>query len=259
MLATVPWYRTSEQPLVVGHLMASAPPRSRVENAGSGALSLLLHAGLLSLAVWLTTGGPVRVIREASTPDVFTPVIPLPMPEPPAPPTLGKPDGGGASELRGFRMLTQPANIPIEIPQIRPGALVNEGDYTAVGAEGGSSSGTRTAPAPVSADPMDHPGSFTVITVAPELQNRSEVERALARAYPPTLRDVGITGRVLVWVYVGEEGQVLKAVVKTTSGVGALDEAALGVARVMRFSPGLNRDQKVKVWVAIPVDFRVNS
>jgi TonB family protein len=34
-----------------------------------------------------------------------------------------------------------------------------------------------------------------------------------------------------------------------------LDQAALAVARVMRFSPAMNRDRDVAVWVEIPIIF----
>ncbi len=43
--------------------------------------------------------------------------------------------------------------------------------------------------------------------------------------------------------------------VNTPSGYPALDEAAQRVARMMRFSPALNRDQPVAVWVQIPITF----
>jgi hypothetical protein len=35
-----------------------------------------------------------------------------------------------------------------------------------------------------------------------------------------------------------------------------LDDAAAKVAELMQFSPALNRDQKVKVWVDMPIVFR---
>ena len=40
-----------------------------------------------------------------------------------------------------------------------------------------------------------------------------------------------------------------------SSGHDALDEAAAKVAEIMQFSPALNRDQKVQVWVQIPITF----
>jgi periplasmic protein TonB len=94
-------------------------------------------------------------------------------------------------------------------------------------------------------------------TVSPELRNRSAVARALERNYPPLLRDVGIGGTPTVWFLIDEQGRVERAVLHETSGYEQLDQAALNVARVMEFSPALNRDRPVKVWVSLGVVFQV--
>jgi protein TonB len=98
--------------------------------------------------------------------------------------------------------------------------------------------------------------TFTPYTVAPDLRNRSEVTRALEREYPPLLRDAGIGGTVNVWFFIDENGRVLDTRVQQSSGHKALDDAALRVANVMQFSPALNRDKRVKVWVAFPITFQ---
>jgi len=97
--------------------------------------------------------------------------------------------------------------------------------------------------------------TFTPFTVPPRLQNASEVQRALERAYPPLLRDAGIGGKVNVWFFIDEDGKVLKNQVAEKSGYPALDEAALAVASIMRFTPAQNRDKKVQVWVSLPITF----
>ena len=98
---------------------------------------------------------------------------------------------------------------------------------------------------------------FTPMTVRPEIRNRGEVVRAMTRAYPPILRDAGIGGQVVVWFFISEDGVVLDKRVSQTSGHPQLDEAALEVAGVYQFTPALNRDQKVKVWIQIPITFQV--
>ena len=98
---------------------------------------------------------------------------------------------------------------------------------------------------------------FTPMTVKPEIKNRSEVIRAMTRAYPPILRDAGIGGRTLVWFFISEEGQVLDKRIATSSGHEQLDNAALEVAGIYEFTPALNRDKVVKVWVQIPITFEV--
>jgi len=96
---------------------------------------------------------------------------------------------------------------------------------------------------------------FTPYTVKPDYINAAEVRAALEREYPPLLRDAGIGGTVIVWFFIDEEGVVRNEVVQTTSGHQALDEAALRVAPVFRFTPALNRDQAVPVWVQLPITF----
>jgi protein TonB len=97
--------------------------------------------------------------------------------------------------------------------------------------------------------------TFTPFTVAPDIRNRTEVQRALQREYPPLLRDAGIGGTVQVWFFIDEDGLVQDTRVNQSSGHTALDEAAIKVAGVFRFSPALNRDKKVPVWVSLPITF----
>lgn len=98
---------------------------------------------------------------------------------------------------------------------------------------------------------------FTPYTVSPVLRNRSEVSDELARRYPPLLRDAGIGGTSVLWFFIDEEGRVVRTQVHRSSGRPELDEAAARVADVMRFSPAMNRDHKVPVWVQLPIAFSV--
>jgi TonB family protein len=96
---------------------------------------------------------------------------------------------------------------------------------------------------------------FTPMTVIPELKNRGEVERELERRYPRILKESGIGGAPAVLFYIDETGAVEETRLAKSSGYPALDEAALAVGRIMRFSPALNHDRKVAVWVTFPVRF----
>jgi protein TonB len=111
-------------------------------------------------------------------------------------------------------------------------------------------------PSPGEGDISDAP-VYTPFTVAPELKNRAAVTRALVRYYPPMLKDAGIGGTTTVWFFINAQGRVEKFQVNKSSGQKQLDEAALKVADIMEFSPALNRDQKVSVWVSVPVTFQV--
>ena len=97
---------------------------------------------------------------------------------------------------------------------------------------------------------------FTPMTVRPEILNRTYVQEALMRLYPPILRDAGVGGSVTVWFFISEEGTVLDRRISQSSGHVPLDEAALEVADVFRFSPALNREQIVPVWIQLPITFQ---
>ena len=98
---------------------------------------------------------------------------------------------------------------------------------------------------------------FTPMTVRPEIRNRREVEAALMREYPSILRGSGIGGQVIVWFFISKEGSVLDRRVFESSGFAQLDEAALKVADVFQFTPALNRDKIVPVWIRFPITFQV--
>lgn len=109
----------------------------------------------------------------------------------------------------------------------------------------------------VEVDISSEPG-FTPHTVAPDYTNVDEVRRALEREYPALLRDAGIGGTVQVWFFIDENGVVQNQLVNMTSGHQALDAAALRVAPIFKFTPALNREKAVPVWVSLPITFRAN-
>ena len=97
--------------------------------------------------------------------------------------------------------------------------------------------------------------TFTPFTVRPDIRNRPEVARALEREYPPLLRDAGIGGTVQVWFFIDEQGAVQRTQVNESSGHKALDDAAIQVANIIQFTPALNRDKRVPVWISLPITF----
>ncbi|MYA33777.1 MAG: energy transducer TonB [Gemmatimonadales bacterium] len=112
-------------------------------------------------------------------------------------------------------------------------------------------------PRPRATDPSESPILIPYDT-PPVLLNLAEVLQVLEREYPRALMDAGIEGRVELWIYLSDEGQVERSEVKTSSGNPLLDEAAGRVVPAMRFSPAKNRDRATAVWVSQWVTFRVN-
>lgn len=97
--------------------------------------------------------------------------------------------------------------------------------------------------------------TYTPYSVAPDLRNRQEAAAAVMREWPAALKNSGIEGVVTVWIFINEEGRVTNTQVSESSGLKQMDEAALRAARAFQFSPALNRDQTVPVWVELPISF----
>jgi periplasmic protein TonB len=104
-------------------------------------------------------------------------------------------------------------------------------------------------------DISDQP-TFTPYEVAPEVRNRAHVQQVLQREYPSTLRDAGVGGTVIMHFFINDQGIVDNVLVAESSGYERLDEAALRVAQEFEFTPAMNRDQQVPVWIQIPITFQ---
>lgn len=241
------------QPYKHVRLIASAPGRRAGATAGAGTVSLILHGAVVGVLAW----GIARASSEAVAEEDVT-IVELvdevaPPPEPP-PQQQDAPEPPPEAPPQGFQTLVVPDVVKPEIP---PPSFAFSGlsarDFTGEGIEGGRQ---RTDSANAERA-IDEAPAFTPFTVAPTLKNRDEVARALEREYPPMLRDAGIGGSVNVWLFIDEQGQVQDVRINKSSGFEALDDAALRVGSRMEFTPALNRDEKVVVWVSIPITFQV--
>ena len=74
--------------------------------------------------------------------------------------------------------------------------------------------------------------------------------------YPRMAKDAGVQGKVYLLMYINESGKVDK--VECVKGIGAgCDEAAKKAAKKMDFSPAEHKGSKVKVKMAIAVQFKL--
>lgn len=236
-------------------LVASAPTSEKGRAVGFIG-STVFHIGLVAGLVWAT----MAVGQEVDEGQQDVTIIDLQQETPPPPPPPPPPQNIQVTPSVepvpiGFQELVLPTIVPPEIPPPQVGVRFRAEDYSGEGIRGGRADGDSTVKAPRS-EVTDQP-HFTPMTVVPELKNAAEVQRALVRTYPPLLRDAGIGGKPVVWFLIDETGNVVKTQLSQSSGHAALDEAALKVAEIMKFSPAMNRDRKVTVWVEIPIVFTV--
>ncbi len=79
-----------------------------------------------------------------------------------------------------------------------------------------------------------------------------------ALKYPEIALKAGIEGRVTVHVLISEKGEVVKTKI-LMSLWSHCDQAAVDAIKKAKWNPAMQRDKPVKVWVAIPVVFRLSS
>ncbi|HSL70938.1 MAG TPA: energy transducer TonB [Longimicrobiales bacterium] len=237
------------RPPLFSHLVASRPDRDSGSMLAT-LLSVVLHA-LVIIPLVLLSARTVAPPQER--------VYPFILEAPLAPPAdVARQQGGGP--VGGSPVPAPPAvDLPMP-PDIIPDRLPPRGLPL-----GERPDLFRDVPAPSRSVPGgpgrtgtgENPTDFVPITVVPELLNRVEIARMLERLYPVQFQQAGIGGTVVVWLRLDESGAVMEARIKRGSGHGALDDAALRIARSARFSPAFNRDVRVKVWVELPVIFGV--
>jgi protein TonB len=230
------------------NLIASKPERAESSFTAT-ALSLVFHVSLVGALIWASAEMKRIVAPPVETePSVFIPVSPDIAPQPAAA-SAPAPSVMPSATIAPAPALTAPVDIPTDIPPVTGNEPVfaepGEGTTSSPVSSGtGSSSGSN--------DTFITPNAVTEL---PALVNAPAVKKALERNYPALLRDAGIGGKAVLWVYINEAGSVVKAVVKESSGQEALDAAALKVADIMKFSPAKVRENAVKVVVSVPVVF----
>ncbi len=75
--------------------------------------------------------------------------------------------------------------------------------------------------------------------------------------YPEIARKAGVEGRVFVKVLIDEKGNVAATQIIKSLGNNGCDEAAVAAIKAVKWKPAKQRDKPVKVWVSIPVVFKL--
>ncbi|MGD2153756.1 MAG: TonB family protein [Gemmatimonadales bacterium] len=112
------------------------------------------------------------------------------------------------------------------------------------------------APPPADLDQLRAEPHLTPYTAAPKIKDREAAIDAVLQHYPDELRSAGVGGTVYVFIFIETDGTVGNAVLQGSSGNEELDAAALAAAREIEFTPAVNMDERVPVWVAFPIVFQ---
>jgi TonB family protein len=101
----------------------------------------------------------------------------------------------------------------------------------------------------------DDPAFYQTVEVMPEPVGGMEAIYKKLH-YPKTAKENGIQGTVIIMVYIDRTGEVIEA--NVVKGIDpACDESARLAVYYHRFDPGMQRGQRVKVQMEIPVEFKL--
>ena len=81
--------------------------------------------------------------------------------------------------------------------------------------------------------------------------------KGVAPVYPPVALKAGIEGTIHLKVLVGKDGMVEQAVV--IKGKDIFKKAALQAVYQYRFKPARQNDRPVKVYLVMPIRFRITN
>jgi protein TonB len=101
-----------------------------------------------------------------------------------------------------------------------------------------------------------NPPPFVAYEVAPQPLNLEEVKKMTT--YPESAKRLGIEGTVFLKLGVDKSGKVRK-VILVRSLYPALDKIAMDMAWLIEFSPAMQRDQPVDVWISFPYTFTLED
>jgi len=103
----------------------------------------------------------------------------------------------------------------------------------------------------------DEQGFFVIVEEKPELIGGTQAIYEKMR-YPSVLRAAGVEGRVIVQFIVDENGNVVDPTV-LQSPHSMLSKEALRALQLVKFKPGRQRSQPVRVQMALPIIFRLED
>jgi TonB family protein len=106
-------------------------------------------------------------------------------------------------------------------------------------------------------DLEEDPAFYLSVEVMPEpIGGMDAIYKKLS--YPKRAKEDGIEGTVIVRAFIDRDGEVLDAQVVKGIGYGCDESARLAIF-YHRFKPGLQRGQRVKVQMDIPVEFKLDK
>jgi protein TonB len=263
-------------------LLESKPER-KTKYGGTTLFSIVLHVGLIFLAVFATARAGVKkankdraekvnfvaVKKEPPPPEVKKEPPPPPKKEAPKPKPKAPKQVVQAPKLvapappKGFQVVPPVVSVPTALPAIDLSkAVTNADDFSGKGVAGGTAKGVEGGTGKSTDTGKEAGPSVDTDKTYMEFQ----VEKAVTRTggpnpeYPESLRSMGVRGEVIVQFVVGENGRYEPGTLKILDASNpAFADAVKRALPGMRFSPAQIGGQKVKQLVQMPFQFNIKS
>ena len=104
---------------------------------------------------------------------------------------------------------------------------------------------------PPTTDSIDEPAKQMIVEAYPLYRSNPSPQ------YPAMARRRGYTGQVVLNVFVSRNGSVLDLNLFSSSGHDLLDKAAVASVKNWTFEPGTRGNEKVDMWVRVPIRFEL--
>jgi len=227
----------------------------RKKSVGGTVTSIVLHAVLISGAVYMTANAAIQAEKPKEEKVEF---VEIPKDEPPPPkeeaPPPPPPDVTVAPPPpQGFQVLQAPVDIPDVIPDIDLSKKVTDAaDFSGKGVAGGIAKGVKGGTGPVNVDqPYFEFQVEKPVVAAPG---------STAPRYPEMLKSASVEGEVQAQFVVDTSGRVEAGSFKVLKSSHELFTAAVREALPrMRFLPAEVGGRKVKQLVQQPFQFALSK
>lgn len=215
------------------------------------------------LVLWALHTGLLRRVAEVVVPaeilvEIMAPASPPPAPLAPRARATPKPQPAAKQTAP-----KPPTPAPAATPQATPAPLAIAPSATAPSATAAAPTATATAAASANTTASTS-GNAPAAPPAPPAPAKVEMPSSDADylnnpkpAYPAQSKRLLETGKVVVRVFIGTDGQASQASVKYSSGFDRLDQASLETALKWRYVPGKRDGVPQGMWFDVPFHWQL--
>jgi protein TonB len=226
-------------------LLDAARPNLARALAGSSAAACLLFAAAWSVSLVLARS-EARSIPIVIAPHQMEQLDHVVLPPPPPVITVA---------VTPAPLQRAVAAVPVPVPETAAPDNTTVMDQSQLGTAigPGATSGAKIDVPPGPGGPVNQPGRVAIV------DQLAEAVHIVQPHYPDIALQAQVEGLVMVYARVGKDGRVLEVKLDSRLHVPLLDETALDAVRRWVFTPAIDHDRPVEVWVNVPIRFSIHD